>query len=67
VVAEFTFCEWTAERLLRHARYVDLLPDVEPGVDVVYQECPRCIGRAREGTCIACGGDGLLQPAVVSE
>ena len=28
VVAEFAFTEWTAERLLRHARYVDLRPDV---------------------------------------
>lgn len=29
VAAEFAFTEWTAEGLLRHARYVDLRPDVE--------------------------------------
>jgi bifunctional non-homologous end joining protein LigD len=29
VVAEFAFTEWTAEGLLRHARYVDLRTEVE--------------------------------------
>lgn len=29
VVAEFAFTEWTAEGALRHARYVDLRPEVE--------------------------------------
>jgi len=30
VVAEFAFTEWTAEGSLRHARYIDLRPDVDP-------------------------------------
>jgi len=29
VVAEFAFTEWTTEGLLRHARFVDLRPDVQ--------------------------------------
>jgi len=36
IVGEFAFTEWTAEGMLRHARYEDLRPEVD--VKVVRRE-----------------------------
>jgi bifunctional non-homologous end joining protein LigD len=30
IVAEFAFTEWTAQGLVRHPRFIDLRPAVEP-------------------------------------